>query len=91
MGLKLPIMHGIWDVHRFWVKLVNGSGIPVNFAKIVSAGSFSEELYFNLNGDLPFSLLFPNSITLRLPRLENLFCHMYFPPLINHEWVFYLR
>lgn len=73
MGLKLPIVHGIWDVHRFWVKLVNGSGIPVNFAKIVSAGSFSEELYFNLNGDLLFSLLFPNSITLRLPRLENCF------------------
>ena len=73
MGLKLPIMHGIWDVHRCWVKLVTGSGIPVNFAKIVSAGSFSEELYFNLNGDLLFSLLFPNSITLRLPRLENCF------------------
>ena len=66
-------MHGIWDVHRCWVKLVTGSGIPVNFAKIVSAGSFSEELYFNLNGDLLFSLLFPNSITLRLPRLENCF------------------
>ena len=73
MELKLPIMHGIWDVQRCWVKLVTGLGIPVNFAKIVSAGSFSEELYFNLNGDLPFSLLFPNSITLRLPRLENYF------------------